>query len=428
MDDPRTDAGDAAYRGFLFSDLRDFTAFVERHGNAEAAALVDRFLEVSRAAVARHDGAAIKTEGDSIHAVFPAASSAVMCGLEIVDAAVELSAEDPARPLRVGVGVHAGEAVATEGGYIGTAVNLAARVCAAARPGEVLVTSTVKGITQANIPVGFIARGRRRLKGIAEPVEVFAVTRDTTLRPPLQVPRPVALGAFGLAVVGLAAMAALFGSQFLPNPRASALASATASAAAPAAQDVVIGPLPIGTYRSQAFQPPLTFGIPDQGWTANRDLAEVLGLVREVAPRGSVAFLRVSDVFADPCVEAGDGVQTGLAAADLFAELENLPHLAVTNRQAVEVGGAPGEQADVTVSEGALAACGGLVGSEVAIFGAGDEVWRASSGERFRLVAVDVADQAVTILLSTDWTESQSVQELEDLLELGERILASVAF
>jgi class 3 adenylate cyclase len=424
MDDPRTDAGDAAYRGFLFSDLRGFTAFVERHGNAEAAALVARFLDIARAAVARHDGAAIKTEGDSIHAVFPAASSAVLCGLAIVDAAAELSAEDPGRPMRVGVGVHAGEAVATDGGYIGTAVNLAARLCDAARPGEVLVTSTVRGITQASIQVGFVARGRRRLKGIAEPVEVFAVTRDTTVRPARVLSRPVALGAMGVAVAGLVVLAAVLWPRLFPEPGA----SPPASSGAAAVQDVVIGPLSIGTYRSLEFEPQVTFDVQDQGWTANRDLGQVLGLVREVAPRGSVTFLRVTDVFTDPCVEGGDGAQTGLTAQDLITELEELPHLAVTNRAPIEVGGVAGEQADVTVAEGALAACGGLAGSEVAIFGAGDEVWRAASAERFQVVTVDVGDQAVTILLSTDWSQSQSVQELEDLLELGQRILDSVAF
>ena len=422
MDDPRPDAADAAYRGFLFSDMRDFTAFVERHGNAEAAAHVGRFLEIARAAVAHHDGAAVKTEGDSIHAVFPAASSAVMCGLEIVDAAAEVSAQQADRPLRVGVGVHAGEAVATDGGYIGTAVNLAARVCSAARPGEVLVTSTVRGITQASIPVGFIARGRRRLKGIAEPVEVFAVTRDMTVAP-REVPRAVSLGALGLVVVGLAVMAALFGSQYLPNLRA----SPPASGGAPA-QAVVIGPLSIGTYRSREFQPPVTFDIADQGWTANRDLPEVLGLIREVTPRGSVSLLRVTEVLADPCVAGGEGVQTGPAAGDLIGELEGLSHLDVANRQPVQVGGAPGEQADITIADGALAACGGLVGSEVAVLGAGDEVWRASPGERFRLISVDVDGEAVTILLSTEWTESQSVQELEDLLGLGQDVVDSIRF
>jgi len=175
-DDARIEAGTAAYRGFLFSDIRGFTAFGERYGNTAAAAKVGRFLEIARTAIARYEGAEVKTEGDAIHAVFPSASSAVLCGLEIVDAAAQLSAQEPDRWFDLGVGVHAGEAVETAEGFIGTAVNVAARVCAAARPGEVLVTSTVKGITQASIPVGFIARGRRRLKGIREPIELFAVT------------------------------------------------------------------------------------------------------------------------------------------------------------------------------------------------------------------------------------------------------------
>ena len=141
MNDAPSAAG-AAYRGFLFADVRGFTSFAERHGNAAAAEMVARFLELARAAIAQHEGAEIKTEGDNIHAVFPSASSAVMCGLEIVDAAAELNAREVDRPLELGVGVHAGEAVETAEGYIGTAVNVAARLCAVARPGEVLVTSS----------------------------------------------------------------------------------------------------------------------------------------------------------------------------------------------------------------------------------------------------------------------------------------------
>ena len=218
VDDAKVDAGAAAYRGFLFSDLRGFTAFAERHGNAAAAAMVGSFLEITRTAIARHEGAEIKTEGDAIHAVFPSASSAVMCGLEIVDAAAELNAREPDRPLGLGVGVHAGEAVETAEGYIGRAVNIAARLCSAAKPGEVLVSSTVKGITQASIPVGFIPRGRRRLKGISDPIVVYAVTRDMTARAPRAVPRPVVLGAAGIAAAVVLAVAVVAGAQFLGDP------------------------------------------------------------------------------------------------------------------------------------------------------------------------------------------------------------------
>ena len=144
-----TDAGPEratdAYRGFLFSDIRGFTAFAEQYGNAAAAERVAHFLELARTAIAQHEGAEIKTEGDAIHAVFPSASMAVMCGLEIVESAAGLE-QQADRPLDLGVGVHAGEAVETDEGYIGTAVNIAARLCAAALPGEVLVSSTVKSM------------------------------------------------------------------------------------------------------------------------------------------------------------------------------------------------------------------------------------------------------------------------------------------
>ena len=92
------------------------------------------------------------------------------------------------------------------------------------------------------------------------------------------------------------------------------------------------------------------------------------------------------------------------------------------------VGGYDGTQVDVVVSDAALAACGGLVGGDVPIFRAGDEVWGASPGERFRLVTVEVGGEVVTIVLSTDWTETPSVQEMEDLLVVGQRLLDSVRF
>ena len=285
------------------------------------------------------------------------------------------------------------------------------------------MTSTVRGITQASIPVGFIARGRRKLKGIREPVEVFAVTRDPTAKAPRELPRTVLLGAAGVAVVVLAGVAALAGSLLPGKP-----AATPSPTAAPSAQPVAIGPLAIGSYASREFQPPLTFDILDQGWAANRDSPEMLGLVRQDAPLGGVYLLRVDQVFANPCV-AGDGAQTGPAAADVITELEALDdHLALSDRAPASVGGSTGQQVDVTVSEGSLAACGGLVDSEVPIFGAGEEVWRASPGERFRLVSIDVGGQAVTLLVSADWSELRSIQQLEDLFELGQRVLDSIEF
>jgi class 3 adenylate cyclase len=427
VDDARIGAGSAAYRGFLFSDLRGFTAFAERHGNSAAAAMVARFLDLARTAIARHDCSEVSTEGDAIHAVFPSASSAVLCGLEIVDSAAELNAQEPDRPIGLGVGVHAGEAVPTAEGYIGSAVNLAARLCAAARPGEVLVTSTVKGITQASIPVGFIARGRRRLKGIREPVEIYAVTRSTAAKPGrIAVPRRAVMGGAGVALAALVVVALVAASQLLTQPGATPAPSTAA-----VGQPVVIGRLPISTtYRSQQFQPPFTFDIVDPGWTANRDAPGMFALIRDAAPRGGLQFLRVDKVIDTPCGDDGTEVPNGPSAADLLTQLQALTgHLTVSEPETVRIGGAIGRQVDVTVLDSAQAACGGLAGGGgVAIFRAAGETWEAASGERFRLISLDVNRQAVTIIMSTDWTQTRSVQELEAVLALGQNVLNSVRF
>ena len=158
-------------RGFLFADLRGYTAFVEQRGAAAAAELLTQYRALAREAIGRFGGAEIKTEGDSFYVVFDSVSSAVRCGLAITTAA---AAAD--EPIRVGVGIHAGETVEADGGYVGSPVNIAARICAQAGPGEVVVSETVRALTTTVLPVQFKSRGRRQLKGIADPIELFAVT------------------------------------------------------------------------------------------------------------------------------------------------------------------------------------------------------------------------------------------------------------
>lgn len=166
---------DSVTRGFLFSDLRGYTHFVESRGATTAAALLVRYRALARAAIAQFGGAEIKTEGDSFYVVFNSVSSAVRCGLAISADAAAASSDRPDEPIHVGVGIHAGETVESEGGYVGSAVNIAARICAQAASGEVLVSETVRALTRSVLPVRFEPRGRRPLKGIADPIALFAV-------------------------------------------------------------------------------------------------------------------------------------------------------------------------------------------------------------------------------------------------------------
>ena len=203
---------DSVTRGFLFSDLRGYTAFVEAHGAASAASLLDRYRALVREAIRRFGGAEIKTEGDSFYVVFSSVSSAVRCALVITGNAVTEAVEHPDEPIRVGVGVHAGETVETDEGYVGSPVNIAARICAQAGPNEVLVSETVRSLTRTVLPVRFDVRGRRQLKGIAEPVALFAVIESAPGSVPWAEPgkrqRPIARLAL-LAGIPLAVLAAI---------------------------------------------------------------------------------------------------------------------------------------------------------------------------------------------------------------------------
>ncbi len=178
------------FRAFLFSDLRGYTAFIETNGDEAGARLLDRYRGLVRRVIAEHDGAEVRTEGDSFYVLFPSATGAVAAGLAIVAGADQLTTDDPTVPVRVGVGIHAGEAAETAEGPVGSAINVAARICAIAKPGEVLVSETVRGLVRTSSTIAFSSRGRPALKGVGEPIELFsAVDRGAAPRPGPRRPR-----------------------------------------------------------------------------------------------------------------------------------------------------------------------------------------------------------------------------------------------
>ncbi len=230
-------------RGFLFADLRGYTDFVERRGDDAAAGLLERYRTLVRGVVARHTGAEVKTEGDSCYVLFPSASSAVAAGLDIVASAAAESAEHPDAPIRVGVGVHAGETSVLPEGPVGSAVNMAARICAQAGAGEVLVSDTVRGLTRTRNVAVFANVGSRRLKGIAEPVALYRAAPPGTIikggsRRPTSKALPASWVGIGLAILVLVPatwiIATVLGSAGAsPTPAASNASPTAPSAATP---------------------------------------------------------------------------------------------------------------------------------------------------------------------------------------------------
>jgi class 3 adenylate cyclase len=162
---------------FLFSDIEGSTRLVK--------ALRDQYVQVLaehrrlvRAAIASQAGHEIDTQGDAFFVAFASAKQAVLCALQVQRA---LAAHEwpSGASVRVRMGVHTGQAVPVDGGYTGLAVHRAARICAAARGGQVLVSQATQTLIEdEEEELGFtlMELGERRLKDLDRPVRLFELT------------------------------------------------------------------------------------------------------------------------------------------------------------------------------------------------------------------------------------------------------------
>ena len=154
---------------FLFVDLAGFTALTEAHGDSDAADVAERFFTLTRS---RLVGGArlVKTLGDGVMVVAPDARDAVATALSLC-ADVH---QEPSFPM-ARAGLHTGDAVERSDDFFGAAVNLAARVAAHARAGEILCTRAVASVVEHEGLASVAPIGAVRLKNIVQPVDLFAL-------------------------------------------------------------------------------------------------------------------------------------------------------------------------------------------------------------------------------------------------------------
>jgi class 3 adenylate cyclase/YHS domain-containing protein len=153
---------------FLFADLAGFTALTEAHGDAEAAELVGEFEQVVSGLVEQHEGETVKTIGDAVMVHAPHPAAAIHVGLAIVRTLGTRSRFPVVR-----VGIHTGTAVARSGDWLGSGVNVAARVTGAASGDEVLLTEATRDLAGPLDGVEVEARGSVRLRNIPAPIRLF---------------------------------------------------------------------------------------------------------------------------------------------------------------------------------------------------------------------------------------------------------------
>ena len=158
---------------FLFADLVGYTALSIERGDEHAAEVATQFQREVRALAARHGATVVKSLGDGAMVRADDAGDAVRLGLELANGL------DGLPPVRVGV--NTGPAVARDGDFFGSAVNLAARLSQAARGGEVLLTEATRAAARRR-GAKLEERGARTFRNTRDPVVVFAATE----RPPLR--------------------------------------------------------------------------------------------------------------------------------------------------------------------------------------------------------------------------------------------------
>jgi len=151
----------------LFTDIVDSTAKAAELGDRAWRELLERHHELIRRQLVRFRGAELDVAGDGFFARFDGPARAVRCASSITEAVRELG-------LEIRAGLHTGECELMESKVGGIAVHIGARVAKEARPGEVLVSSTVKDLV-AGAGLRFRDRGVVQLKGVPDEWRLYAL-------------------------------------------------------------------------------------------------------------------------------------------------------------------------------------------------------------------------------------------------------------
>jgi class 3 adenylate cyclase len=173
----------------FFSDIRGFTDTTEEFGDEVANELVREQDAIVRSHIEAYGGDVVKTQGDSFMVAFKATRGAILCAIGIQRSVAEKNSNQAGPRIAIGIGINTGEPIRQkDGDYIGGTVNLAARICAAAGPGQILVAESTRYVagrielrkSDGGGVVEYVDRGLHPLKGFPEPKRLFEVTWHPT--------------------------------------------------------------------------------------------------------------------------------------------------------------------------------------------------------------------------------------------------------
>lgn len=158
----------------VFTDLTNYTPL--SHSDERSALELIRELEkLVRRVAESHHGREVKSLGDGFLLEFPDALDAVEGGVDLQRRVAHRNAQRGTRPLEMRVGIHLGDVQRRGHDILGDAVNIASRIESLAEPGEICLSVQVYDQVRTKVPFRLESLGRRSLKGISEPLEVYRV-------------------------------------------------------------------------------------------------------------------------------------------------------------------------------------------------------------------------------------------------------------
>ena len=147
----------------MFTDIVNSTSIASIVGDRTWAATIDWHIQSLTDHINRNNGTVVKTLGDGTMSTFPSATGALLAAKAIATH-VNQSTREPAFKIRIGI--HSGAVIQSKGDFFGTVVNKAARIAAAAHPGQILLSEITKEMADTNEPLQFNDLPSIPLRGI----------------------------------------------------------------------------------------------------------------------------------------------------------------------------------------------------------------------------------------------------------------------
>ena len=170
----KDDQRDSGVRTIVFTDIANSTEMTSRFGDRAAMSMLQVHDGIVRKALRKNGGREVKHTGDGIMAVFVCAAHTVRFACQVQEAFSEHNEPGPELPIMVRIGISAGHPIELGDDLFGSTVQLAARLCAQAEPGQILVSDMVADLCKGESLKFSQARGLQ-LKGFDREVETHVV-------------------------------------------------------------------------------------------------------------------------------------------------------------------------------------------------------------------------------------------------------------